>query len=91
MAASAFASFDIATTLLKNRGEPDYPVLQAALLEGYRRVRPIDTKALPLFVLLRAFTYLGWIVPRMDEPGATERCGRFIENATVLSHEYLGA
>ncbi|WP_136659381.1 phosphotransferase [Nitratireductor sp. XY-223] len=86
-----FRLFDIATTLLKNRGEPDYPELQAALLEGYRRVRPIDTRALPLFVLLRAFTYLGWIVPRMHEPGATERCGRFIENATVLSREYLGA
>ena len=84
-----FRLFDVVTTLNKNRGEPDYVDLQAAFLDGYRRIRPIDTEHLPLFRVLRAFTYLGWIMTRMDEPGASTRCARFIENAVSLSQEFL--
>ena len=32
-----FRLFDIATTLLRNRSEPDYDALKGALLDGYRR------------------------------------------------------
>ncbi|MEX3007343.1 phosphotransferase enzyme family protein [Hoeflea sp. TYP-13] len=84
-----FRLFDVATTLNKNRKEPDYPALQAAFVEGYRQVRPLDMAELSFFMALRAFTYLGWIMTRMDEPGAPVRCTRFIENAVELSHDYL--
>ncbi|MCP4316080.1 MAG: phosphotransferase [Hyphomicrobiales bacterium] len=84
-----FRLFDIATTLNKNRREPDYTDLEAALVEGYARVRPTDTSDLQLFMLLRAFTYLGWIMTRMDEPGASVRCARFIANAVEMSRDYL--
>jgi len=81
--------FELATALLKNRAEPDYPILEAALIKGYTSVRRLDLTELPLFTLLRAFTYVGWIMSRMDEVGSVERCERFITTAVELSQEYL--
>lgn len=81
--------FDLATTLLKNRNEADYPDLRAALIEGYRSVRALDLAALDLFMLLRATTYVGWIIPRMGEPGAAARNRRFIATARDLAGAYL--
>lgn len=86
-----FRLFDVATTLNKNREEADYSELEAAFFEGYRRVRPVDLDHLSLFTLLRSFTYLGWIISRMDEPGASGRCARFIDNAVTLSQDFLAA
>jgi len=42
-----------------------------------------------LFTLLRSFTYVGWIVSRMNENGSQQRAERFIETATELAEEYL--
>lgn len=84
-----FRLFDLATTLLKNRREPDYPDLHAALLEGYASQRDIDTDALDLFILLRALTYVGWIITRLPEVGADIRNARFVANARELSQDYL--
>ncbi len=79
-----FRLFDIATTLGKYGAEPDYPTLQAALLKGYLSVRELDMQHLDLFLLLRALTYVGWIIPRLDEPGAAARNRRNIETAMGL-------
>lgn len=84
-----FRLFDIATTLLRNRTEPDYDSLKAALLEGYLSVRPLDLAALDLFVALRATTYVGWIISRMDESGAKARNERFVATARDLVGAYL--
>lgn len=84
-----FRLFDIATTLLRNRTEPDYDSLKAALLEGYLSVRPLDVSALDLFVALRAATYVGWIISRMEESGAEARNIRFVATARELAKTYL--
>lgn len=84
-----FRLFDLATTLLRNRPEPDYDDLKAALLDGYLSVRPLDLAALDLFVALRATTYVGWIISRMDERGAAARNARFIVTARDLVASYL--
>ena len=84
-----FRFFDLATTLIKNRGEPDYAELKAALIDGYRSQRPIDPDNLDLFILLRALTYVGWIITRMHEDGSTIRNGRFVRNAKELAEEFL--
>jgi len=84
-----FRLFDVATTLLKNMGEPGYDALKAALLAGYREVRPLDTEALDLFLALRAASYVGWIATRFDEDGATARNARFIETTRGLAQGYL--
>ncbi|MEL7098492.1 MAG: phosphotransferase [Pseudomonadota bacterium] len=81
--------FDIATALLKNRNEPNYTALKTALVDGYLAHRPLDIGPLDLFLALRAVTYVGWIVPRMEEPGAELRNTRFIKDAQDLCSAYL--
>ncbi len=82
--------FDIATALIKNLAEPAYPQIEAALIAGYRSLRPLDTGPLPLFLALRAVTYLGWIVPRLDERGNHARCTRFAAQAENLVAVWMG-
>lgn len=84
-----FRLFDIATTLLRNRTEPDYEALKAALLEGYLSVRSLDLAALDLFFALRATTYVGWIMSRMEEIGSEARNLRFVATARELVASYL--
>lgn len=88
-AGHGFRLFELATTLLKNMGEPDYEALKAALIAGYLAERPLDTGALDLFLVLRSATYLGWIVPRLDEPGSAARNARFTDTTRRLARAYL--
>ena len=85
-----FRLFDVATALLKNRKEPHYADLKAALCEGYLSVRPLDMQLLDLFVALRAVTYVGWVITRMNEPGAPIRNDTFIKDARECCEAYLG-
>ncbi len=84
-----FRIFDIATALLKHLAEPDYPALMAALIAGYRSVRPLNLDLLDLFLALRAATYVGWNISRMGEEGATSRNARFISDARGVVGDYL--
>lgn len=84
-----FRLFDIATALIKNLDEPDYPALKDALLTGYRQERDIDTAPLDLFLALRAVTYVGWIKRRLSEEGGQARNTRFTETAKAVVSEYL--
>ncbi|MDB3891604.1 homoserine kinase [Alphaproteobacteria bacterium] len=86
-----FRLFDLATFLFKNRSEPDFQELNSAFLDGYQSRRSINIDALPLFMLLRAFTYVGWVINRMEEPGATGRSKRFVETARTLATEARAA
>ena len=59
--------FEIATALHRNRDEPHYPLIEQSLVNGYRSVRVLpdaELERLPLFMLLRSLTYLGWIRAR---------------------------
>ena len=88
-----FRLFDLATTLLRNRREPDYPVLRDALLDGYAAVRPQARAAfphLPLFLLLRALTYIGWAAARPDLPDNAARLRRYEAEARALAGEGAG-
>lgn len=84
-----FRDFDLATFLMRFLGAPDYPALRAALLEGYGARRAVDPGTLDLFILLRALTYPGWIIPRLSEPGGEERSARAIRTALPLAEAYL--
>lgn len=86
---TGFRLFDIATALLKNMQEPDYTILETALLSGYRSIRAVQSELLPIFLLLRAFTYLGWIIPRLHENGAKDRNERNLVAAIGLARSYL--
>lgn len=83
--------FDLATALSKNLKEPAYDVLQASLIAGYRSRRRLsddDLAALPLFLVLRSLTYIGWIAQRPEVPHAERRMQRFAEEALALAALY---
>ena len=83
-----FRVFDIATALIKNIYEPDYEDLKQALLAAYqaeRPLRPHDLDHLPLMMLLRSLTYLGWVDARLEEHGMREKAKRFLADVKYLS------
>lgn len=86
-----FRIFDLATFLFKNRAEPDFDDLAAACISGYQSQRAINTDALSLFMMLRALTYVGWIMDRMGEAGSEARNTRFIATARSLVKQHLRA
>lgn len=77
--------FDMATVLNFILREADPEPLQQAFTQGYLATRAIDLSALPLFQTIRALTYVGWIVPRLAEPGAEARHSRFIALACRMA------
>jgi Ser/Thr protein kinase RdoA (MazF antagonist) len=80
--------FDIATTLLRNRHEPLYQLIEAALIRGYRSQKHLsdaDLAQLPLFLLLRSLTYIGWVGARPELPDSAERLARYVAEARALS------
>ena len=84
-----FRLFEIATALLKLIGVEDFEVLQKSLLEGYLSARDIDTEELSLFFALRAATYVGWNISRIDEHGGRKRNARFIQTFLDLAFSFL--
>ncbi len=83
--------FDLATALSKNLKEPAYDVVQASLVAGYRSRRTLpdgDLATLPLFLVLRSLTYIGWIAQRPEVPHAESRMQRFAEEALTLAARY---
>ncbi len=85
-----FRLFDLATLLLRNRREPDYEALRTALIAGYWAVRPrlmMEFRHLPLFLLLRALTYIGWVAARPDLPDNTARLNRYLVDVRTLAEE----
>ncbi len=84
--------FDIATALLKNNSEPDYVELETALITGYRERRTLTSeslKQLPLFLMARSLTYLGWAKDRRNEPGVASRIPRLIVSAIAECERVL--
>lgn len=89
-----FRMFDIATALIKNRNEPHYEAINCALIEGYctqRQLPQHELDSLPLFMLLRALTYVGWAEARKFEPGMDARRVRLKTEALELARSYLAA
>lgn len=83
-----YRMFELATALLKNRQEPHFPSIRDALVAGYRSTRPLpdaELETLPLFMTLRALTYVGWIASRTEMPGASVRLERYFRDAIELA------
>lgn len=67
--------FDIATALYFIQDDPNYRLAKTALLNAYQEVRHLsqeDLDNLPLFLLARSFTYLGWVHTRSGSTEARE-------------------
>ena len=62
-------AYDCAVALYDYRDAPQFEALRAALVAGYRAVRPISDAALallPLFLLVRSLIGIGWIAARPE-------------------------
>lgn len=67
--------FDIATALFPVLGDDCFDDLLMELLSGYQELRSIPPELeemLPVFLLLRGFTYLGWAHTRSETAAAKE-------------------
>lgn len=84
---------DVATSLLFLLGEPQYEDACAGFVDGYRTARALPDEhlqMLPVFLLARAMTYVGWCGSRPEAPIAQEK-GPLVVGATlVLAREFLG-
>jgi Ser/Thr protein kinase RdoA (MazF antagonist) len=86
--------FDLATISILFLGTDQYDTVHRAVIEGYRRERALsgDTlRQMPLFYLLRAFTYLGWIHTRSETRTAQEIAPSIVTMVCDLAEQYLGA
>lgn len=84
--------FELATILCANLDKPDYPSIRGQVLAGYRSVRALpddDLDRLPLFMFLRASTYLGWLQTRSETQTARETGPMHIARCCRLADEYL--
>ncbi len=89
-AGHGFRLFDLATTLLKNRNEPAYPAIEKALISGYRSRRALSDAALaslPLFMVLRSLTYIGWLAERPEIPDAARRLSRYVNESLEMARK----
>jgi Ser/Thr protein kinase RdoA (MazF antagonist) len=84
-----FRLFDLATVLLKCRSEPDFSMLSEKMQAGYHSIRELDVTHLQFMIALRAFTYVGWIIPRRDESWAPARLERFKIDALHFAAEVI--
>lgn len=84
--------FELATALYFHLDAPYYPSIRDALIAGYRSQRPLadeEWERLPLFLLLRSLTYLGWVHTRHETQTARELTPMLIERTRGLAKDYL--
>jgi len=85
---------DIATSMMFLLGEPQYDDAFAGFVGGYRSIRALPDEhleMLPVFLLTRAMTYVGWVGSRPEAAIAQEK-GPIIVGATLMLAEgFLGA
>jgi len=86
--------FDLATISILFLQTDLSITVQNAVVEGYRQERVLSDTALrqmPLFYLLRAFTYLGWTHTRNETNSAQEIVPMVIAMTCRLAEDYLRA
>ena len=84
--------FDFATALFFYLGHDYFDQLLAAMVEGYCEEQDLPAEfaeKLPLFLLLRGLTYLGWAHTRRDTDTAREMTPAIVEGVMQLVDAYL--
>jgi Ser/Thr protein kinase RdoA (MazF antagonist) len=83
---------DIATSLLFLLGEPQYEDALAGFVGGYRTARTLPDEhleMLPMFLLARAMTYVGWAGSRPEEQLAQEKGPMIVAATLALADAFL--
>jgi Ser/Thr protein kinase RdoA (MazF antagonist) len=84
--------FDMATSLYFLTDDPEFSDLRDATIAGYRSARPLsdrDVAMLPLFLMLRGTTYLGWASSRSETETAREQTEALVMRCCAVSQDYL--
>lgn len=84
--------FDIATTMFFLLGEEIFDDVLNALVVGYRRERDLrdeHLEQLPLFLMARGLTYVGWLHTRRETETAMEMTPLVVEAVTALAEDFL--
>jgi len=84
--------FELATALYFIQDDPNYSIALEALLSSYQAERVLSEEALntlPLFMLARSFTYLGWVHTRPDAEAAAELTPMLVGMCCDLAEAYL--
>jgi Ser/Thr protein kinase RdoA (MazF antagonist) len=84
--------FDIATALFFIQDDANYLLAKSALITAYLAERPLaeaGLTALPLFMLARSFTYLGWVHTRPGTQTAEELTPVLVDICCGLAEAYL--
>ena len=86
--------FDLATVWTMFHGSALAEEMRAGVVEGYRRERALPDEELahmPLFELVRAFSYLGWVHTRAETASAQTLAPEVARLVCDLSEAYLQA
>tara|TARA_R110001599_G_scaffold353462_1_gene592942 strand:- start:39778 stop:40803 length:1026 start_codon:yes stop_codon:yes gene_type:complete len=84
--------FELATALHFETEADYYPEAYSALVNGYREHRDLPDSQLaylPLFMVARSFTYLGWVHTRFETETARELTPMLVEKACSLARDFL--
>lgn len=85
---------DIATSLLFLLGEPHYDAAYSGFVDGYRSARALPDEhlaMLPVFLLTRAMTYVGWCGSRPEAPVSQEKGPVVVAATLALAEQFLNA
>ncbi|MFO7965267.1 MAG: phosphotransferase [Desulfobacterales bacterium] len=86
--------FDLATHLFSFIGNDNFGRLQDAVIEGYRKKRAMPDQYLsmmPVFLMARAFTYLGWVHTRHETQTAHIMTPLIVDGACELAQDFLAS
>lgn len=84
--------FDLSTISILFHNTESFEVVYNAIIRGYRMERTLADSALqlmPLFFLLRAFTYVGWIYTRSETQSAKDITPKIVSLTCSLAKNYL--
>lgn len=81
-----FRMYDLGTALIQSAEDADFAAQCTALVAGYRAARPLPDAAarrLPLFLALRSFASVGWVLTRLppDHPAQAHYTARALKLA----------
>lgn len=85
--------FEIATALYFIRSDPNYGVARDALIAGYREHRALSETVLaklPVLMMARGLTYVGWVHTRKHSEAARQLAAFVTELACDLAAQFVG-
>ncbi len=81
--------FDLATITFQSKQKFDSDEFAQAVIDGYCTSRSFPLESLMLFEAMRACSYVGWNISRMQETEAGARNVRFIQAAEIAVESVL--